>query len=224
MTLQEHVLKAIKDYKQGETDSALMHACIAIDATARNLYRGTKIGKKEYKDCIQNYIWIIEPMMGNGINLEETIWSNVEVDNGYGKIINNPDLADIIYHIFRCSHTHGKEVSKNYELLPMVDGKLAWQVGGGIIRMPILIIHALLAVSVFSKVNNGIKTSGNYYLPLGKEEFIIKDWWGKEDDFRSFLSKKIPNPTRVKIDGLKNFDPSSSSKGFNVQIIPPYWD
>lgn len=224
MTLEKHVLKTVKDYEEGDLESALMNACFAIDGTARNLY-GDTVGKKEYKDCIQKYIWIIEPMMGSGINLEETIWNNVEVDNGYGKIISNPDLADIIYHIFRCSHAHGKNVSKNYELLPpTVDGKLAWQVGGGVIRMPTLIIHALLAVSVFSKENNGIKTSGDYFLPLGKEKFIIKDWWGKEDDFKLFLSKKIPNPTRVKLEGLKNLDASLSSKGFSVQIIPPYWD
>ncbi len=78
--------------------------------------------------------------------------------------------------------------------------------------MPEHIIWALLAISVFSKANRGIRTDGDYYLSWGSEtlgigihKFIIKDWWGREEDFRLFLSRQNPNPNRVKLENL-NFD------------------
>ncbi len=221
MELSEHVIKAIKDYGQEDSNSALMHSCFAIEATARNLFRREDVGKKEYKDVIDQYLWILEPMMGSGVNLQETIWYNVEVDNGHGKIITDPNFSDIIYHIFRCSHAHAKSVSKNYELLAPENGKLFWQVGGGLIRMPTCIVPALLAISVFSRANADISTSGDYFLSLASEKFPIKDWWGREDDFHSFLSQRLPNPTRVTLDGLKIFRPTAQDKYFNVEIIPP---
>lgn len=221
MKLSEQVIKSIKEYNSRDFDSALLHACISIDATARAFFGKGSIGKAEYKALIKEYLWIIEPIMGSGVNLGKTVWENVEIDNGYGKIISAPTFEDIIYHIFRCSHAHGKEVPKNYELLEPEDGKLRWEVGGGTIRMPKLIIPALLAVSILSKINAGVITFGDDFFPVGHEQFVIKDWWGKEEDLKLFLANKIPNPTRVDLSGLSNLNPLS--KGFSIMIIPPTW-
>ena len=208
MKLEKHVLKTIKDYNDGDIDSALMNACFAIEGTARNLYGKDIANRNDYKMCIRYYYWIIEPMLGGGINQIETIFSNLKIDNGNGQLINNPDLADVIYHIFRCNSAHAKMISLNYELLPVKDGESRWEIGDDILKMPERIIWALLAVSVFS--NKLIKTDGDYFLTWGSEslglgiwKFYIKEWWGKEDEFRSFLIDKNPNPTRVKIEGLK---------------------
>jgi hypothetical protein len=114
MKLEEHVLSAIDAFERGRKDEALLHACFSIDATARNMF--SKNGKKEYKACIRHYWWLVEPFMNGGVNLEETRWSHITLDNGYGKVISDPDLADIIYHVFRCSHAHAREIlsSMNY--------------------------------------------------------------------------------------------------------------
>jgi hypothetical protein len=210
MELEKHVLSAIDDYNLGKPDSALMHACTAIEGTARHLYSKDTAGKSDYNKCIRTYYWIIEPMMSGCVNLEDTKWDNVEVDDGHGKSIKSPDLADIIYHIFRCSHAHSKPVPKNYQLLPAVDGYSQWLLADGMIHMPERIIWALLGVSVFSKANAGIRTSGDYYLSWGSEapglgiaKFVIKDWWGREDDFKGFVSKH--NMPRVKLEKLGDF-------------------
>lgn len=207
MKLEQHVLSAIDDYEAGNPDAALMNTCIAIESTARNLYKKDEPGAKGYKDCIQKYYWIIEPMIGEGLNLEETKWDNVNIYNGRGRKIQNPDLADIVYHIFRCNDAHGKPVPKNYRLLPVADGYSTWLIADGIIHMPERIIWALLAVSVFSSANMGIKSEGDYYLSygsetlgMGVEKFVIKDWWGKENEFKSFLSNQ--NIIRVKLGNL----------------------
>lgn len=221
MELKKHIYKALKDYEEEDFDSSLMNACFAIDATAKNVY-GIG-GAKNYKNCIEKYVWIIEAIVGYGIDLEKTTWGNIEVDNGFGNIVNNPKLADIIYHIFRCSNAHGESISKNYEFLLTKNNEIQWQVGGGIIKMPQLVIQGLTAIAVLSKLNK-IEGEGskNYYLSMGNEKFFIKDWLGKEDDFKLLLSKNIPNPTKVVINGLDNFNPKSESEGFTVQI-KPFW-
>ena len=215
MTLEKHVLKAIKDYKEGDLESALMNACIAIEGTARNLYEKDKASRNDYKKCIRDYYWIIEPMLGGGLNQFETLFTNLNIDNESAGTIEKPDLADVVYHIFRCNLAHSKSVPLNYELLPSEDGRSRWEIGGDILKMPDRVIWALLAVSVFSKANSGIQTKGDYWLSwgseslgLGTKKFVIKDWWGKEDDFRLFLSKKNPNPTKIEIEGLDNLRPA----------------
>jgi len=115
MKIEEHVLVSLDGFTRKSHQEALMHACIALDATATKLLPGSK-GKKAYKQCIRDYIWLIEPFTGAGINLEETKWTNLNIDNGYGKKINEPDLADIIYHVFRCNHAHGHGVPPKFDL------------------------------------------------------------------------------------------------------------
>jgi len=209
MKLENNVLFAIDDYEMKKLDSSLMHACFAIEATARNLYSMRNVTNKEYKRCIRDYIWIIEAMIGGGLNLEETPWKNLRENfrcyKENGRPIENPDLADVIYYIFRCNNAHGKEVPINYQILPCEDGRSGWIIADGVLQMPERIIWALLAISVFSKANNNIKTSGNHYLTwgseslgLGTKKFIIKDWWGREDDFKDFISKQ--NIIRVKLE------------------------
>jgi hypothetical protein len=79
-----------------------------------------------------------------------------------------------------------------------------WGLGYGELHMPDRVVWALLAVSVFSKVNKGEKTTGSYYLSLGDERFTISEWWGREDDFRSIADRY--NQVRVKLDKLERLE------------------
>lgn len=206
MKLERHVTSAIDDFGANKPDAALMHACFAIDGTAKKIFK--KGGRAAYKNCLRQYYWIIEPMTGAGLNLEETKWSNIEIDDGNGKTIASPDLADIVYHIFRCKNAHGESVPANYTPIISGDGWSDWLMAKDQVSMPDKIIWALLAVAVFSKANHGTKTTGDYHLSwgsqmlgLGMEKFIIKDWWGREDDFRTFISAR--NTIRVKMENLE---------------------
>jgi len=212
MRIDRHVLCAIDDFQQNKLDSALMHACFATEGTAKKIFKIK--GKSSYKKCLRKYYWIIEPMIGGGINLEETKWNNVKIDDGYGTKITNPDLADIIYHIFRCNNAHGEEVPPMYSLCPSGDGYSTWFLSEDQILMPDRIIWALLAVSVFSKANMNVSSDGDYYLSWGSEslglgihKFVIKEWWGREDDFCAFITPH--NKTRVKLDKLERLQEAS---------------
>lgn len=195
MKLETHVLKAIEANDRGDKDDALLHATIAINATARKLFNDG--GNQSYKKCIRQYYWIIERFIGEGLNLTKTRWTHLDLDNGHGKKIPEPDLADIIYHVFRCNDAHATEIPISFEILPSKSGYYEWHidiVNKGV-RMPDTIIWALLAVSIFSYVNSDITTEGEHWLSwgndtIGNTTFIVKDHWGKEDELRSFFLDK----------------------------------
>ncbi len=197
MELQDHIFASIDAYTRGEIEHSLHHVCIAVEGATRNFFNKDKVSNKDYKNFVRNYYWIIEPMIGGGINLEETKFSGAKITDGYENLILDPDLADIIYHIFRCSNAHSKAVTSNYQLLPFRDGYSEWIIADGLVQMPERVIWALIAICVFSKGNLQIKTSGEYHLTWGSESlgidtriFLIKDWWGKENDFKTFIDKQ----------------------------------
>jgi hypothetical protein len=132
MKLTEHVLRAIEDATEGRFDSALLHACISVDATSRRLFPSESKVRKRYVECLRSYYWILEPMLCAGINLVDTKFSNVQL-----KATRSPDLAEIVYEIFRCSHAHGDEVPPNYSVIP-TEGRFnsKWFLADGQLHMP----------------------------------------------------------------------------------------
>jgi hypothetical protein len=51
--LEDHILSAIDAFDRDCKDEALMHASIAIDGTARNIFSKKKVGKQDYKSCLR---------------------------------------------------------------------------------------------------------------------------------------------------------------------------
>lgn len=218
MRLETHVLYALDDLSAGRPDSALMHACIAIDPTARKLFpRVEKVGNR-YRRCLREYYWVLEPMIGAGMNLVETRFENVPLPGNPA-----PDFAEIIYTVFRCRDTHGEEIPLRYSVTKSEDKLSHWAITNGELHMPDRIVVALLAVSVFSAVNRGLRAGGAHWLGLGHEKFLVKDWWGREAEFRRIAAPY--NQTRVTLKGLNM--PPIGPKGPRVQkliIRQPYMD
>lgn len=220
MKLSKQVMYAIDDASAGKLDSALLHACCAIDATSKRLYpNSTKVGVR-YTNCLRRYYWLLEPMMGAGFNLEESRFANIQLKKN-----TSPDFADIVYEILRCSHAHGDEVPSSYSILPSVgEFHSAWELGLGELHMPDRVVWALLAVSVLSEVNKHETTTGTYYLSLGDERFPVKEWWGRENDFRPIADRY--NKVRVKLDGLDRLEKAKGDGSDRVELLqisnPPF--
>jgi len=219
MKLAQQVLYAIDDAGANKFDSALLHACIAIDTTSKRLAPNKKV-KARYVGCLRHYYWILEPMLGAGLNLEETKFETIHLEKK-----SSPDLAEIIYEIFRCSYAHGDEVPTAFSVVPTsgsADSK--WSLGNGELHMPDRIIWALLSVAVFSRVNACEKSDGNYYLSLGDHRFLLREWWGREDEFRVIAAQY--NQTRVTLDKLGRLEKGNENpaldKTVKIEIIQPY--
>jgi hypothetical protein len=201
--VSRHVLCAIDDAELGQWDLALMHACIAIDGTARKLFPQKTSNRDRYITCIREYYWILEPMLF-GINLEETTFPNVPLKNNQ-----KPDLAEIIYEKFRCNDTHGEEIPKEFSLILSHDNNARWVLANNFLQMPDRIVWALLGIAVFSHVNTDEKSNSDHYLFLRhpgtdlETKFRIAEWWGREENFRPIAVEH--NTLRVKLENL-NFN------------------
>lgn len=220
MKLAQHVLYAIDDAEANKFESALLHACIAIDTTAKRFARANPKVRDRYVACLRHYYWILEPMLGPGINLVETKFENIQLGKNC-----SPDLAEIVYEIFRCSHAHGDEVPTAFSVIPTSgSANSKWSFGNGELHMPDRILWALLAVAVFSRVNTHEKSDRNYYLSLGDHRFLLREWWGREDDFRVIADQY--NQTRVTLDKIGRLEKGNENpepdKTVNLEIIQPY--
>jgi hypothetical protein len=136
-------------------------------------------------------------MMGAGINLVDTRFENVPLPTNP-----SPDFAEIISKIFRCHDTHGDEIPLTYSVTKSeVDFVSHWALLDGELHMPNRVGFALLAVAVLSRVNGDVQSRTDHWLALGDDRFPIRDWWGREDEFRQIADRY--NQTRVKIEGLR---------------------
>ncbi len=140
-------------------------------------------------------------MTGSGINFSETKWNRLALKNNYDKDIPNKDMASVVYHAFRCSQTHGKEIPHNYKLLPRnEDGTLHYHIANDQLNMPETVIWGLISICVFCETNKDIQTNSVHHLSLAGNVFKISDWWGLENSFKPIAKKH--NQTRVTLEGF----------------------
>src|SRR5829696_7722331 len=106
MKVANSVRKAINEWEQGELESAMLHACNAVDGTARKLY--PNLGNKDrFTRFLRENYAILGPMGAPGIDLIQTRFPvTVQRPTAPG---GGPDMADVIYGIHRCCHAHGDE-------------------------------------------------------------------------------------------------------------------
>lgn len=190
MNVGDSVRLAINDWaSRNELESAMLHACNAVDGTAKKLFPNSK-NKYRFTTLLRNKYHIVGPMGLPNINIEETRFPvNVHQPTAKG----GPDLADLVYGIHRCCHAHGDELPDGFELIPNLKGPIGFtqlKFKKGKAQLSDRIIAALLAVAVLSPVNKDQRALSDQYLSYEDNYFLINDWWGREADFSEFLSRQ----------------------------------
>ena len=200
MKISDSVRKSIIDWEQHELDSAMLHACNAVDGTASKIYPSLGNNARFTKLLRENYN-ILGPMGAPGINLIET---RFPLELPYTKASQGkPDIADVIYGIHRCSHGHGEELPSGFELLEDAAGPARitrMEIEKGKVRLSDRIIFGLIAVVVFSPSNKNLATPelDGFFLTLGKSpKLMINDWWGRADKFISDIIPNDPLPSVI---------------------------
>ena len=177
------VRKAIEDWSIGDYEFAMLHACNAIDGTAKKIFPNLQNNARFTKLIRDNYA-IFGPMGLPGINLEDTRWPiAVKSPKAPGGL---PDIADVIYGVHRCTHGHGDELPDGFDLWPnasVKDGKTRTCIERGKIQLSDRVIFALLGVAVLSKANIGQIAPEGYFLSFADTVMPINEWWGRADDF-----------------------------------------
>lgn len=198
MNVGNSIRKAIEDWQLGEIDAAMLHACNAIDGSAKKIY--TNLGSNaRFTKLLRDNYGILGPMGCPGINVVETRWP-VRVDRPKAPG-GQPDLADVIYGIHRCSHGHGEELPDGFEMLRDAAGparQTRMQVQRGRVQLSDRIIFGLLAVAVMCPANIDQSVPEGYFLTFSTIKLPIKDWWGRAAYFPA-VAAQDPVPL-VKLD------------------------
>jgi hypothetical protein len=193
MIVGDSVRIAIDDWESGKVDAAMLHACNAIDGTAKKVYPDLKGSNARFTQLLRENYSILGPMGMPGINLIETRFPvKVERPKASG---GKPDLADVIYGIHRCSHGHGDELPNGFELIPDARGPSGLtraKIAKGTIQLSDRIIFGLIAVAVLSPANRDQSVPESYYLTFGaaEEKLIINEWWGRAADFPEIAARE----------------------------------
>lgn len=199
MNVGNSVRKAVDDWERRELESAMLHACNAVDGTAKKLYPTLGNNARFTRLLRENYD-IFGPMGAPGINLMETRFPvrvvRPKAEGG------KPDIADVVYGIHRCAHGHGDQLPDGFELLPDAAGPPRYTrmfIEKGKVQLSDRVIFGLLAVAVLSPANTDQTVPDGYHLTFGgKVVLLINEWWGRAADFASIAAQE-PLP-HVKLD------------------------
>ena len=199
MNVGNSVRKAIDDWGSGELESAMLHACNAVDGTAKKLYPTLGSNDRFTRFLRENYA-VLGPMGAPGINILETRFpvtvQRPKAPDG------KPDIADVIYGIHRCTHGHGDELPDGFALIQDVAGPkriTRMKIERGKVRLSDRIIFGLLTVAVLSPVNKDQSIPDSYYLTFGESaKLVINEWWGRVSDFPAIIA--LDPALQVKLD------------------------
>jgi hypothetical protein len=196
MKIGDYVRLAIDMFERDDQEAAVLFACLAVDGTARKAMQRRRSSRAGFENFLRERYWLLEPMATPGINLVETRWTNVPVEDEPA-----PDFAALIYRVFRCSLGHGEDLPTGFKLTPSAGTPTSsLLIAKDVLHLPDRLPFALLATAVLCPANRAETTSEGYYLTLDREEFVINEWWGREEDFRPIAARY--NTTRVKLEGL----------------------
>ncbi|WP_186209057.1 hypothetical protein [Burkholderia gladioli] len=191
MKVGNSIRLSIDDWSRGEIEAAMLHACNAIDGTARKLHPGLG-NKRRFVKVIRDNYSIFGPMAMPGMNAEKNRFHHVEI-KGATTSDGVPDVADIVYGVHRCAHGHGDDLPKGFELIP--DARLpfftsfgAHQLDGSV-QLSDRTIFALLAIAVLSPANQIERVPDEYYLTYRSYIFPINKWWGQASEFLKILEQ-----------------------------------
>jgi hypothetical protein len=189
----DSVRRSLDLWERREWDAAMVHACNAVEGTARKRYPQLGVATR-FKRTIRESLDIFRVMAAPGIDFEQSRFPvAVKSDSPDGR----PDVADVLYGVHRWSHGHDSELPEGFELTPHSDrpaGVHVWR--SGKIQLPASTVIGLLAVAVFSPENKGEVIPDGYQLSWYQHVFHVCMWWGWQDHFREIIgSAQIPQVT-----------------------------
>lgn len=163
MKVGKSITKAIDEWQNGDDESAIMHACNAVDGTARKQSYGAAGNKVRFVRFLRENYSILGPMGMPGINVVESRFP-IRVQGSDHEMM---DLAEFIYKIHRCTQGHGDELPSGFKLISDANGPDAhtsFYFDMGKLRLSDRIIFGLIAVAMASPHNIGERVPQKYWL------------------------------------------------------------
>jgi hypothetical protein len=189
----DSVRRSLDHWERREWDEAMLHACNAVDKTAKKRYPEPGVATR-FRRIIRESLDIFGLMAAPALDFEHSRFPlTVQSDLPDGR----PDIADVLYGVHRSSRGHEEDLPNGFEVTP--HGPRAAEVHiwrNGRIQLPAATAIGLLAIAVFAPENKGEKIPDGYQLSWFQYVFIICLWWGWQDHFREIISTaNIPQQT-----------------------------
>lgn len=201
MKIQDSIRLCMRDYEAKEYESAMLHACNAVDGMANELYDYGD-DKKRFTDFVRKNYDII-----SAVSFPCSYFQKCE----FPVRINGKDektLAQLIYVVHRCNHCHGNEIPVEFKLIldeePDEKTLVEREVFGadiysdfsymnGALRINARIIPALVMAVVLQPVRwekSNIRELNKCHIDCKAiGELSINEWWGRDRDFKKELEK-----------------------------------
>lgn len=178
------VQSMIDHMDKGELELALSDICIAIDITAQKYYGKTSSSRKDYKDFLEENIWMIL-VAGVGSFITQSIkvpfhHPNINLDDeGYCTI------EQIVYHVMRCGLIHGTGE----------DSKIVWNDSvpllavdkDGNLQLSPCFIWGLALTVITCEVNKDERVNDTCWISMASFKYLINDLWGKRESVKTMI-------------------------------------
>jgi hypothetical protein len=175
----------------------------AIDATAKKKYnRG---GRSSFRNFLKENYDVFQWFSGGSLDFAIMRFPELKDSLTDGRKISNPDLADVLYYVYRCSLAHGQDISDACAIIPRgVEGDFNYRFDkdGNFINLPEPIAWAVLASIVLADVNSDIVTRSSHHFTLlfpPNLYFLNVDlFWGEKEKLSKIASRyeKPPDQTQ----------------------------
>lgn len=177
--LIRNIERSLDAYNTQDFIAAFNFATLAIEGTARNWYNKDYISRRDYINLLRNYYWIMEPFMGLPECETWKFYPGIKITDEKGRVVGGcfgPDLAEIVYHVFRCNIHHGKSIPSKFNIMGNTSDPSLQIISidsNNIMQLNSNIIIALLAVCMGCVANKDLGEKSDYYLTLNTNAAIL---------------------------------------------------
>lgn len=200
MSIEDRVIESMRAGIENRFDLGISTICPAIEATAKKKYSVSKLGRSGFIQFIRDNYDLIGPFVGAGLDFGSTKFSFLKIQDDKQNLIRDPDLAEVVYYIFRCGAAHGDDPNPLFELTTNdVPGLVEWRMNfeTGSLQIPQQLLWGLIAPVLFCDANKDAKTISDFYLAWHRPHlsqnieyrFPIDVFWGGESTVRAFFQK-----------------------------------
>lgn len=192
MTVGDEVRNSLDHWSAGEWRPAMWHATKTIEMTASKRYPTTATASS-FRLVIRNDLDIFGAMAAPGVDL---VSSRFPLPIPTDRPGDRPDIADLLFAVYRYLHVDESEMPAGCQILPHADGTPLIEIANGRLWLRATAAIAMLTIAVFAGENGGQWIPENYFLSWEGNDFRVEDAWGERDQFLAIITE-TPTPKQT---------------------------